>query len=218
MPKTLQGAGTRNKTSLQYNVLPNYLCYSGPMVGGRKDTMVRRGTDQEREEWYFSSLLLWIKPLQYKGLKIMTTFILLTNMQIGQDSMGKLCPILFCNRWGTFNMGAGITFWKLTCSHTWCPGSPHIAGGWKAGAFLEFLSLCALSWPGSFSIVRLLTCWLRAPKVCVPRMSEPRFQGREIDSDGEAQPYTVRRVGASRAWSLSGSTTCHTTFFPLVNL
>lgn len=133
-------------------------------------------------------------------------------MQIGQDSMGKLCPILFCNRWGTFNMGAGITFWKLTCSHTWCPGSPHIAGGWKAGAFLEFLSLCALSWPGSFSIVRLLTCWLRAPKVCVPRMSEPRFQGREIDSDGEAQPYTVRRVGASRAWSLSGSTTCHTTF------
>ena len=134
-------------------------------------------------------------------------------MQTGQDSMGKLCPILLCNRWGTFNMGAGITFWKLTCSHTWCPGSPHIAGGWKVGAFLEFLFLCALSLPGSFSIVRLLTCWLRAPKVCVPRMSEPRFQGREIDSDGEAQPYTVRRVGASRAWSLSGSTTCHTYLF-----
>ena len=43
-------------------------------------------------------------------------------MQIGQDSTGKLCPILLCNRWGTFNVGAGITFWKLTCSHTWCPG------------------------------------------------------------------------------------------------
>ena len=76
-------------------------------------------------------------------------------------------------------------------------GETHIAGGWTAEAFLEFLSLCALSRPGSFSIVRLLTCWLRAPKVCVPRMSEPRFQGTEIGSDGEAQPYTVRRVGGT---------------------
>lgn len=94
-------------------------------------------------------------------------------------------------------------------------GESHVAGGWTAGAFLEFLSLSAISWPGSFSIVRLLTCWLRAPKVCVPRMSEPRFQGRKIDSASWRWSSALhckkgRRDRISRAWSLLGSTTCHT--------
>lgn len=72
----------------------------------------------------------------------------------------------------TLQMDEALSMWELESlsESSLAPttgvqvGESHVAGGWTAGAFLGFLSLCALSRPGSFSIVRLLTCWLRAPK------------------------------------------------------
>lgn len=63
----------------------------------------------------------------------MTTFILLTNLQIGLDSAEIICPILLCDRWGSFQAGTRIIFRMLTysCKSGAWSGEAQIVRDWN---------------------------------------------------------------------------------------
>lgn len=159
----------------------------------------------------------------------MATFILLPNLQMIQDSARSICPILLCNRWGSFKAGGRIIFWKLTYSHAWYLGCRD-PNSWVLAQLQLFQDVClyilspwGLSSRG-FRAVRLLTCWLRAPTVLVPRLSEPGLREKEIDPTSwwwSSILHHCRKrewYGIDIMWPSLERTIYHTQFFSFVSL